>query len=316
MSVTPTLPTKALLVGSPMLVVGWRAGSALEGRRIETHSDTHAVLREVCDGAVDIVNAFTTTLKPYSAFGILELDEVFFIGQGDDSGSDLDSASLTEFVRDAHTLVTLQKSELERKMAFYAIVWGAPGASRIGFVRKSDARAILARGAHFFTYGQSLRTTARPDLVLDDTIDLVLQDQTLFMMSESRARTLLNDIGLAKGGIKTNVSGLATILGGPTAITPDASAAFEARASKSVNFARRLARFNAYYASRTLDPQKIRDVAEERSSEPDSLLDASGVVVADEAHAEAALDLIEGRFFKDPISDEERRADRLSTRKP
>jgi len=39
-------------------------------------------------------------------------------------------------------------------------------------------------------------------------------------------------------------------------------------------------------------------------------------VVADEAHTEAALDLIEGRFFKDPISEEERRADRLSTRKP
>lgn len=316
MSTTAALPTKALLTGAPILVVGWRTGKSLEGRRIETHTDTHAVLRAVCEGAVDTVNAARTTLKPYSSFGILESDEVFFIGPGSASASDVDSASLTEFVMNAHELVALPKSELDQKMAFYAIVWGAPGAGRIGFVRKSDARAILARGAHFFTYGQTLRTTARPDLVLDDTVDLILRDQTVFMMSESRARTLMNDIGLAKEGIKTNVSGLATILGGPTAITPAASAAFEARASKSVNFARRLAKFNAYYASRTLDPKKIRDVAQERSRDPDTLLDANGVVVADEAHTEAALDLIEGRFFKDPISEEERRADRLSTRKP
>ncbi len=316
MSTTPTLPTKALLAGAPILVVGWRTGSSLEGRRIETHTDTHAVLREICESAVGKVNAATTTLKPYSSFGILESDEIFFIGPGSTSASDVDSASLTEFVKNAHELVALPKSELDQKMAFYAIVWGSPGAGRIGFVRKSDARAILARGAHFFTYGQTLRTTARPDLVLDDTVDLILKDQTVFMMSESRARTLMNDIGLAKEGIKTNVRGLATILGGPTAITPAASAAFEARASQSVNFARRLARFNAYYACRTLDPTKIRDVAQERSSDPDALLDANGVVAADESHAEAALDLIEGRFFKDPISEEERRADRLSTRKP
>jgi hypothetical protein len=316
MSTTPTLPTKALLTGPPILVVGWRTGRSLEGRRIETHTDTHAVLRAVCEDAVDTVNAATTSLKPYSSFGILEPDEVFFIGPGSASASDVDSASLTDFVKNAHALVTLPKSELDQKMAFYAIVWGAPGAGRVGFVRKSDARAILARGAHFFTYGQTLRTTARPDLVLDDTIDLILRDQTVLMMSESRARTLMNDIGLAKEGIKTNVSGLATILGGSTAITSAASAAFEARASKSVNFARRLAKFNAYYESRTLDPKKVREVAQERSSDPDTLLDSNGVVVADEAHVEAALDLIEGRFFMDPISEEERRADRLSTRKP
>jgi hypothetical protein len=201
-------------------------------------------------------------------------------------------------------------------LAFYALVWGEPGPDRVGLVRKTDARAILARGTHFFTYEQTLRATQRPDLVLEDDIDLILRDQTVVMMSETRARTLMNDVGLAQQGIPKNVAGIATILGGASAISSTSLAAFEARAAKSINFARRLAKFNAYYDSRTLDPAKVRQVALERSSDPDSLLDASGVIVADEHHVEAALDLIEGRFFKDPISDEERRADRLSTRSP
>jgi hypothetical protein len=60
----------------------------------------------------------------------------------------------------------------------------------------------------------------------------------------------------------------------------------------------------------------VRQVATERSSDPDNLLDANGAIVADEDHVEAALDLIEGRFFRDPISEEKRRADRLSRRDP
>lgn len=299
----------------PRLLVGWRTRSKLDGRRLDVHEDTHEVLREIAAACLDHIHADDTEIRDYQSFSTLESDQVFRVDSDDASTVDLESASLVQLVQESHQQELLDASELaEHHYAFYAIVWGSADGEQIGFVRKRNARATLEKGQRFFRYEETLRSAARPDFVLDTDVDLVVHGSTLYMLNENSARTLLNDVGLASAGITDNLAAMKDILGGSSSLTPDASAAFIAVASRKINVARRLAKIPAFFDGMTIDAAKLRLAAEARFSDPDTILDSAGVICVSEEGVEAALDLIEGRLYMDDVSGEERRADRLSRR--
>ncbi len=240
---------------------------------------------------------------------------MFRVKSDETSTVDLDSASLVQMVRDSHDQELLDASELaDHHYAFYAIVWDGTDGEQIGFVRKRNARAILEKGQKFFRYEETLKSAAQPDFVLDTDVDLVVHGSTLYMLNENSARTLLNDAGLARTGIADNLMAIKDILGGSSSITAEASAAFVAVASRKINVARRLAQIPAFFDGLTIDAMKLRLAAEQRFSEPDAILDSAGVICVAEDGVESALDLIEGRLYRDDVSGQERRADRLSRR--
>lgn len=309
----PDFPTVDQMVDPPRLVIGWRRGQKLEGRRIELDANTFDTFRQICAPALDKANADTTEAREYQAFGVLEAEQVFFIRPGAASAADLDSASIVHLVNAVDELEPADTTE-EKKLTFYAIVWGLAG-ERVAFVRKADPRSTLSKGKLFFAWDNALKRVARPDFVLDPVVDLIIGGETAVILNEVNSRTLMNDIGLASTQVGQNVSGLETILGGDDSITAESRAALLQAGSSGVQIARRLAQFNAYYSGRTLDRAKIREQALEKfGSDADELIDADGRLCADSSHLKQALDLIEGRLFTDPISTEDRRADRLSKR--
>lgn len=299
----------------PRLLVGWRTRSKLDGRRLDTHEDTHQILRDISAACLDHIHADDTEIRDYQPFSTLESNQVFRVHSDEASTVDLDSASLVQMVWESHEQELLDASELaDHHYAFYAIVWGSTDGQQVGFIRKRNARAILERGQRFFRYEETLKSTVQPDFVLDTDVDLVVHGSTLYMLNENSARTLLNDAGLASAGITDNLAAMKGILGGSSSLTPDASAAFIAVASRKINVARRLAKIPAFFDGVTIDAKKLRLAAEDRFSDPDTILDSAGVICVSEDTVEAALDLIEGRLYKDDVSGEERRADRLSRR--
>lgn len=301
------------LVDSPRLVIGWRSGKKLEARRVELDQDTFDVFRQICTSAIERINADVTEAREYQAFGTLEANQIFYIQPNAAHAADVDAASIVVLVNGADELLKADVEE-EKKLAFYAIVWGSDD-HRVGFVRKADPRSTISKNKHFFSWDNALKHVESPDFILDPEIDLVVGGLTAIILNEPNSRVLMNDVGLAMSQADENVDKLIGILGGDAALTDEARMALLTAASSSVSMARRLSKFSAYYSGRTLDSARIREQAiAQFGNDADVLFNADGRLCAEGSRLNDALDVIEGRLFRDPISEEDRRADRLSKR--
>jgi hypothetical protein len=159
-----------------------------------------------------------------------------------------------------------------------------------------------------------LTSVKPPDFVMDYSADLVLHGSTLYLLNENNARLLLNDAGLARQGISANLTKVKDILGGANSMTPSAENAIEAVAERKINVARRIARMPAFFSDKVIDPVKLKKAADQRFDSPREIVDDAGIICVGEDRVEDALNLIEGRLYRDEVTDEERLAERLSRR--
>lgn len=300
---------------TPRVVLGWRArGSELRGCTVDVHQNAYQTLRDVGDECLEFMAE--ATLRPYEPFATLEDDQVFELGSRDGSTpADLDSASIAQLVWKSDELQTLDPAKMRDRYLFYAVVWSSTDGPAIGFVRKKNARAAINSGSSYWGLNNgTLKKILEPDFVIEAYFDIVVHGDSLFMLHENSARVLLNDIAIASTGVPSNVQAFATVLGGVGALTPSAMTAIEAVASRKINVARQLARMPEFFSGVTIDATKLRSTALERCSDPDSLINANNQVCVEESRVEELLDLVAGRLYFDTVTDEERRAERVSRR--
>jgi len=294
-----------------LVILGWRDKRELRGCRLDVHQDTYGALRSITEACLSHLGV--ATIRDYEPFAALESDQAMRI---DGSGElpELDTAALLNLVAHAAALNRLAPAEMINKYLFYAIVWLRKGDAIpvLAVVRKQNARTKLGTGT--FAYGEVLKSVKAPDFVLEHVADLIVHGTTLYLLNENSARLLLNDVGLARQGIADNVRVVKTILGGPNSMTPNAEAAIVAVAARKVNVARRLARMGSFFADRKIDRDKLKSAADRRCDSPREMISDAGIVCVTEDRVEEVLNLIEGRFYKDDVTDEERVAERVSRR--
>ncbi|MBY4212647.1 hypothetical protein HQO27_01575 [Rhodococcus fascians] len=254
-------------------------------------------------------------MRSYEPFAVLEDDEVFVLGSvGNATPLDLDSASIAQLVLSSSELQVLDPSKVKDKYLFYGIVWSSSAGPEISLVRKKNARASISAGSFLGMHNGTLKKVDTPDFVLDSYADIIVHGADLYMMNENSARILLNDTGIASSGLSSNIQALSTVLGGTDALTNEATAAIEAVAKRKTNVARQLARLPEFFNGITVSPVKIRETALARCTDPDQLINASNRVCVAESRVEEFLDLLAGRLYLDTVTDEERRAERVSRR--
>lgn len=324
---TPTWPTVDF-ESDPRLVVGFRAGSrGLSGHRIEVHEDAFSDLRDLSSNALAEIEAAVP--RPYEPYGELERGEEYFWVDvnglprrsrprrraGDDADTAHDgSADLIQLIQHVDELDPVAPNELAARYAFYAMCWPLDEGGFIGLIKKMDPRRALRVGRRWFQYGDVLRHTEPPDLVLEPDVDLVVTDTIVATKNPVAFKDLFNDVQVVLASLPGNISAVRDLLKGAVPLSDAAAGALEEAARRRVSYARRLHDLPARLEAISIDKTALKREMRRVNVDPKSLLDGDGNFTFTSRDVGTFLDVIEARYFEDALGGEHRRADRFSRR--
>lgn len=325
------LNKEKLLVGDPVLLLGWREGNRLHAATVPVHDQATPELREICSRAIDEINSRDE--RPYEQTAQLEANEQYFsIAIGDLPAPSTRRRKHSQLVVDkklpeeldgladalalikAETLDQLHAGRLKQgRFTFYAIVWTQDG-GRTAFVRKADPVKTIRQGAVFFRYGDQLKTVEKPDMALFATIDIVITPDRILALDQPAFQHLFSDIGLLLQDVPERVVEISDELAKAIPMTPAATAALLTRSKTRVSYASRLRQLVPRLKAGEFTPQKVREAITKHGEDPKVLLTDDDRFEFTEEQVGPFLDLLEGRWFEDDFSGERRRADRYSKR--
>lgn len=326
--------TDMTLTGSPTLVVGLREGrKQVEGRRVNLDKDVHG----------DLMSVVTRTLERLD--GMASDDYTPYVGQAADEYLTIDvsalvsttesvdddgvvtqieqTAALVELVQRADELPELGAGQLiahleDDQLYLQAICLRTDG-GRIGFVTKSSKRQMLKRSA--IPLGKDdandrLKKVSRPELVLEPDVHAVVGPTDIAILSKSQFEFMVSDYGLVASYAALYVKRIADKFKDRNIILAHSTLqALEAKALTSVRVARRLDAFAERIGQ--VDVKRIASGAGFKAQDlkKSDFVNAKGEIECAPARIVELLDALEGRFFGDAFTDEQRRADSFRKRR-
>jgi hypothetical protein len=304
-----------------------RSNKRLEAKRFELDQNVFDELRELCEPVATFVRAAHE--KEYQQFGAVERGEEFF--SYDISGfrrrpsvrptaaampgsPEDDTADLVRIVRTVDALEPLGRADIDAGgFSFYGICWPHDD-TMIGFVSRNNPTRTLRPGLRYFRYSDRLRRAEHPDLELREGADLVVGIDRIAILREAAFSILLGDVGVIFAAVPGDVDLLQVALASTIPLTSDSMTALATEGTRLLSYARRLRALPTRL--RAMPNLTIDTVRRSMAAHgiPEEMLIKDGKFAVGVEHVELFLDMMEGRYFEDDLSDEPRRADRFSHR--
>ena len=321
------------LTGDPILVVGLRQGSTIEGYRVIVDKNVHPALRKVADDALARVGAMKRiAYTPYVDPGddeYLSLDPVTLTvttsadgkaGDGTPPSQRQQTARLLEIIQNADTLPTIGAKQLIARLEdlyFQAVCLHASPAI-IGFVTKATGRQVIKRSA--IPLGRDdatdrFKSITRPELVLEAEVHAIMAPDEVAVLNRAQFQFMVGDVGLVAQYVPAQVKLIGTRLRTHgIRLSAKTTMALEAKATDSVQLAKRLDAFLDRIDQ--IDVSRITNGGgfTAQDLKKNDFVNAKGELECTEDRVPELLDALEGRFFGDAFSPEKRRADRFRKR--
>jgi hypothetical protein len=319
--VDSTSPAKTFdvdLTGKPRLLLGWRpAAGQVAGARVPLHDDVFQALRQVATTALE--QLAKGDRRPYEPNAVIEQgEEHFFIDANDlpkKGSADLpEAADLIQLIEDIDQLDSVEAGRLASgRFLFYAVVMlGSDGP--VGFVRKVDPAAELRKGIAVFQFADTLRSIAKPDLILYSETDLIVGPPGIAAFSKTPLQTLLSDVQVALQDVPENVKRISDRLRRAIPLSEGSAAALRKYASSRPSAAARMRLLPERLKAIKLNSAKLRKSLRHHGVDASLLIGSNGNFDFGEVEVPMFLDAVEARWFEDDFSGEKRRADRFSKR--
>ncbi|MFE7201818.1 hypothetical protein ACFU8R_16250 [Pseudonocardia alni] len=330
------------LSGDPHIVLGKRQGRGIAAVRVDVHQDLFNKIRPVCSKA--ILDTQTTKSRGFDPNAALEAGEEHFrltvadirrLNQGLTTNSSSESSpqigepigrpeddeefAIVKALRNPIEHRPIKKSEfLEYQPFFYAICFQQKDDSWVSFLRKTNPQQFFRLGRVWCQYGNALKQTdEQPTFALDPSIDVVLYGDNLAGFSASAIKFLFTDARLARAAVPDKVEQLREAIAGTLPLSSKGAASLVAAGARRNSFASRIyglrARLEEVQEHGPVDAERFRILAGEDQAVLD-LLNNEDQLEFEEHQAEIFLDFIEGRYFADDWTGNDRRADRWSKR--
>src|SRR5690606_2049862 len=147
--------------------------------------------------------------RTYDPDGLLEGNDYFVVPL-----EWLDAETDTRLVLDAAAELDLMgPDELARKsVAFYAAVLGDDPENRVAFLRKANPKRGLRPGRIWTTFHDALTRIDTPDLVLDDSFDLIMDATGIAILSQSAFELLFRDTPAVQERVPEWVQAISDVL--------------------------------------------------------------------------------------------------------
>ncbi len=316
------------VTGDPILVVGVRPRSTLEGYRVVVDKNVHPDLRKVANGALErVAHMDAIPYTPYVDPGddeYLSLDPTTLTISADGDGAPAtqkqQTARLLELVQNADTLPTIGAKQLIARideLYFQAICLHA-SPPIIAFVTKTIGRQVMKRSAIPLGLDNAtdrFKSITRPELVLEGEVHAIMASAEIAILNRPQFQFLVGDVALVGQYVPAQVKLIGSRLkkhGIP--LSANTSKAIEARATRSVQLAKRLDAF-----LERIDQIDVARITNGRGFSAQDLkkkdfVNANGELDCAEDSVIELIDALEGRFFDDGFSTEKRRADRFRKR--
>lgn len=316
------------LKGDPILVVGLRHDSAIEGFRVVVDKNVHPQLRRVADEALESIASMKSV--PYTPYvepagdEYLSLDpaglQVSTAAIGSPASQSQQTAQLLQIVQNADTLPTIGAGQLIERLAelYVQAICFHTNSPIIGFVTKTTARQVMKRSA--IPLGKDdatdrLKTISRPELVLEGETHAVMAPTEIAVLNRPQFQFLVSDIGLVAQYVPHQVKLIDQRLkkhGIP--LNAATSAAIQQKAIESIQLAKRLDAFLERLDQIDVSRVKSGKGFAAQDLKKADFVNAKGELECDPARVVELVDALEGRFFDDGFTTEKRRADRFRRR--
>jgi hypothetical protein len=318
------------LTGDPILVVGLRSGSKIEGHRVVVDRNVHPPLRKVADDALGRVGAMKAiSYTPYVDPGddeYLSLDPATLTisvradGDGGPTSQKQQTAQLLHTVQNADTLPTIGAKQLITRLddLYFQAVCLHTSPAIVSFVTKATGRQVIKRSAiplGMDNVTDRFKSVSRPELVLESEVHTVMAPGEIAILNRPQFQFMVGDIGLVAQYVPAQIRLIGTRLknhGIP--LSTATSRAIEAKATDSVQLAKRLDAF-----LERIDEIDVARITSGRGFSAQDLkkkdfVNAKGELECEPGRVLELIDALEGRFFDDGFTSEKRRADRFRKR--
>lgn len=316
--------------GEPILVVGLRHTSKVEGCRLVVDKNVHPALRTVADEALArVADRDPIPYTPYTDPGedeYLSLDPaILTTGQdGDGDGAPASQKQLTArllgIVQNADTLPTIGAKQLLARIddLYFQALCLHTSPSIIAFVTKTTGRQVIKRSAiplGLDDAADRFKSISRPELVLEGEVNAIMAPSEIAILNRPQFQFLVGDVGLVAQYAPARVKQIARRLkqhGIP--LSAATANAIEAKATASVQLAKRLDAF-----LERIDLIDVTRIANGRGFTAQDLkkrdfVNSKGELACAPERVLELIDALEGRFFDDGFTTEKRRADRFRKR--
>jgi hypothetical protein len=328
-SEAPQLATE----GDPRLILGWRRGRHIDGRRAVLHEDTFATVRSIAEAARD--RLLSTEAQTYQPFADVIPGEQHFVVDIEDlpappkrrrrTHEDADGAeAVAEPLPEVADLVALatRADQLDRldaeqladqSILFYGIVLGE-GTAQTAYIKKANPVVGLRRGRTFLGFGANvdiLRSVERPDLMLFDDIDLIVTPTRIFAFDRRPLDAVLTDVKIAMQEVPMYVATIEKRLKSRVPLTQDAAAALQRAGGARASYAGRLNLLAGRLATIDMTADILRQRLVDHGENPAVLLTKDDQLSFDDEAVGLFLDIVEGRRFHDDFTGKRRVAQRF-----
>jgi hypothetical protein len=327
------------LDGDPILVVLVRGTARrLGGRRVPIDQNVYDELRGVAKAAIERV----ASMKRVDYSPYVGLDEGEYLGlereaivakarpkrKQSTDGEDANEASIgdetvaiLEAVDAADYLEAMGAAAIgdvpPESFAGQVICFGTDDA-RIGFVTRANPRKILKRS--LIPLGKAddsdrLKRVTKPELVLEPTIHAIVTNDEVAVLNPTQFQFLVADATLLADHVPAQVRVIeAAFTARGMKVAQPTLDALTARAQQQPRLARRLDAFADRVGQIDLEALSTGEGFKTQELEASDFMDSTGAIACAPDRLPELLDALEGRFFKDAFSAEERRADRFRRR--
>jgi hypothetical protein len=230
------------------------------------------------------------------------------------------TARLLEIIQNADTPPPLGAKALTERLDEFVLqaVCLRSGTDVIGFVTKGNAGRVIKRSAiplGFDDNQDRFKKISRPEVILESDTHAIVAPGEIAVLNVTQFQFLVGDIGLVQEYAPAQVKVIARSFqrrGIP--LSAATAAALTAKAKASVQLAKRLDAFNERILA--LDVSRINNGKGfvQQGLKKADFVNSKGEIQCDDVRVVELLDALEGRFFDDGFSDENRRADRFRKR--
>lgn len=318
------------LTTDPILVIGLRHTSTVEGYRLIVDKNVHPHLRTAAEAALERVgDMHAIPYTPYVEPGedeYLSLDPgtLGVVTQPADEGAPASQAQqttrLAEIVHNADTLPTIGAKQLLARIdeLYFQAICLHTSSAIIAFVTKTIGRPVLKRSAIALGLENAtdrFKSVSRPELVLEGDVHAIMAPGETAILNRSQFQFLVGDIGLVGQYVPAQIK-LITSRFNKRGIPLNAKTGkvLEAKATGSVQLAKRLDAL-----LERIDRIDLTRITNGRGFTAQDLkkkdfVNARGELECADDRVLELLDALEGRFFDDSFTTEKRRADRFRKR--
>jgi hypothetical protein len=323
---------KIELSGEPLLLIGLREEGAFKPYRINVDKGVHPALLQVGKDTLKWLEskepiAYTPYVEQQDGeYLTIETESLLTEAEGSEESAapseKEEVAAIVRMIRGCAEVEEMGAGQLIERLAkrdFYLqAICLKIGSKRIGFVTKSRPLQVMKRS--WIPLGKDdatdrLKRITLPELVLESDVHAIVGEEEVAVINRTQFQFLVSDTPLISNFVPAQVKRIAQeFKGRGVVLSANTQAALLSSARESIRLAKRLDAFAERV--KVMDVSRISDGAGFKTQKlaPGDFVNKAGEIECDSERVPELLDALEGRFFGDAFSDEDRRADRFRKR--